>query len=152
MATKRTPIEIVAAARRHIARINAWTSTFDAQAYAANELVRYACERAFIAIGEAMRDLGGKTDLVSLFPDGPWADPVRFRNFLAHDYDDQAVPALVWRTIITDLPDLDSALAVVEAQLRADPAEDSGVNAFDSHDEDRDWLDAPLASDPDDER
>jgi len=50
-------------------------------------------------------------------PSGPWVDPVRFRHFLAHDYDDQAVPPLVWATIVHDLPELDGALVDLEAAI-----------------------------------
>jgi uncharacterized protein with HEPN domain len=59
--------------------------------------------------------LRGKVDLVELAPGGPWAEAVRFRHFLAHDYDDQAIPPLVWATITHDLPELDAALATVQA-------------------------------------
>ncbi len=79
---------------------------------------RYACERAYIAIGEALGDLSAKVDLTKLAPSGPWVDPVRFRHFLAHDYDDQAVPPLVWDTIVHDLPKLDAALVELEEALR----------------------------------
>ena len=74
-------------------------------------------ERAFIAIGEALGDLSSKVDLVALIPGGPWADPIEFRYFLAHDYDDRAVPPLVWDTIVHDLPQLDAALAELETAL-----------------------------------
>lgn len=43
------------------------------------------------------------------------AETARFRDFLAHDYDDQVIPTLLWKTITTGLGDLDSALARVEA-------------------------------------
>ena len=115
MASKRTAPEIIAAARRHIALVAEWTAAMDARAYQADPRTRYACERAFIAIGEALGDLRGKVDLVELAPGGPWAEAVRFRHFLAHDYDDQAIPPLVWATITHDLPELDAALAALQA-------------------------------------
>lgn len=89
----------------------------DAASYQADFRTRYACERAFIAIGEALGDLAGKVDLSALAPGAPWADAVRFRHFLAHDYDDQAIPPLVWDTITRDLPGLDAALAALETRL-----------------------------------
>jgi uncharacterized protein with HEPN domain len=52
-----------------------------------------------------------------LHPSGPWAQPIRFRHFLAHDYDDSALPPLVWDTILFDLPELDAALVIVERAL-----------------------------------
>lgn len=90
-----------------------------AESYAADERTRYACERAFIAIGEALGDLGRRVDLPALAPGGPWSDAVRFRHFLAHDYDDQAIPPVVWDTITLDLPELDAALAGLELRLSA---------------------------------
>jgi len=117
VATKKPPLAIIAAARRHMAHVVEWTRGMDAASYQADVRTRYACERAFIAIGEALADLGGKVELTALAPGGPWVDPVRFRHFLAHDYDDQAIPPLVWDTIIHDLPELDAALAGLEVVL-----------------------------------
>ena len=117
MATKNTPLEIITAARRHIERVIEWTIDLDLDRYEADIRTRYACERAFIAIGEALGDLAGKIDLASLAPTGPWVEPVRFRHFLAHDYDDKAIPPLVWDTIRLDLPELDTALAELAVKL-----------------------------------
>ena len=63
------------------------------------------------------RTLGGKIDLATLAPGGPWSDAVRFGHFLAHDYDDQVIPPLVWDTIRRDLPELDAALEALETGL-----------------------------------
>jgi len=57
----------------------------DVDAFVADERIRYACERAFIALGEALNDLADTVDLNALVPGGPWVLPVRFRHFLAHD-------------------------------------------------------------------
>jgi uncharacterized protein with HEPN domain len=121
VATKRPPLAIVAAARLHIARVREWTAATDIEPYEADVRTRYACDRAFIAIGEALGDLGGNVDLVVLAPGEPWVDPVRFRHFLAHDYDDKAVPPLVWDTIVHDLPELEAALSDLEAALKTLP-------------------------------
>ncbi len=117
MASKRAPFEIIAATRHHIALVAEWTASMDATAYQADPRTRYACERAFIAIGEALGDLRGKIDLVELAPGGPWAEAGRLRHFLDHDYDDQAIPPLVWATITHDLPELDAALAALQAVI-----------------------------------
>ena len=132
MRTKRSPLEIIAAARRHIAHVREWTTDMDAERYEADLRTRYACERAFIAIGEALGDLGAKVDLAVLAPGGPWVDPVRFRHFLAHDYDDRATPPLVWDTIRFDLPELDLALAELGVRLErdADVAREQAVLAL----------------------
>ncbi len=86
----------------------------DAEAFAADERTRYAVERAFIALGEAVKDLAKAVDLNALNPNGPWREPARFRDFLAHDYDDQVIPTLLWKTIGSGLSDLDAALASIE--------------------------------------
>ena len=117
MVSKNPPLAIIAAARRHIALIVEWTEAIDIEAYEGDARTRYACERAFIAIGEALSDLRAKLDLRAFEPAGPWVDPVRFRHFLAHDYDDQAIPPLVWDTIRLDLPELDAALARIARRL-----------------------------------
>jgi uncharacterized protein with HEPN domain len=114
---RRSPPEIAAYARKQIARIRAWTADLDAASYEADERTQFACERAFIALGEALKDLMAAVDVHAIAPDGPWIDPVRFRNFLAHEYDDRVLPPLVWRTITQDLPPLDDALRRVEAAL-----------------------------------
>ncbi len=95
MVTKRPPLAIIAAARRHIALVSEWTTGLDVTAYEADARTRYACERAFIAIGEALGDPGGKVDLAALAP----------------------IPPLVWDTITYDLAELDAALAGLEAAL-----------------------------------
>ena len=110
-------MEIIAAARLHVARVMQWTTGLDRDGYEADLRTRYACERAFISIGEALGDLAGNVDLGELAPGGPWVDPVRFRHFLAHDYDDRAIAPLVWDTIRFDLPDLDLALEALAAKL-----------------------------------
>ncbi|MDX2221622.1 MAG: HepT-like ribonuclease domain-containing protein [Rhodospirillaceae bacterium] len=116
--SKRGPREIVRHARDHVVRIRRWTVGLDMEGYLADERTQYACERAFIALGEALKDLSVKVDLEALLPGGPWIDPVRFRNFLAHEYDDRVMPPLVWRTITIDLPELDAALELIESKLR----------------------------------
>jgi len=89
----------------------------DLTAFEADERTRYAVERAFIALGEAVKDLARLVDLLQLDPTGPWREPARFRDFLAHQYDDQVIPTLLWKTITTDLDALDVALSRVEAAL-----------------------------------
>ena len=124
MARRHSPRTIIATARRHIRRIESWVAGMNGSEFASDERTRYACERAFIAIGEALQDLRSKVDLEALAPGGPWMEPVRFRHFLAHDYDDRTIPPLLWDTIRLDLPDLEQALISVEAALPQD-AEDN---------------------------
>jgi uncharacterized protein with HEPN domain len=82
-----------------------------------DERTRYAVERAFIALGEAVKELSRTVNLPQLDPNGPWSEPARFRDFLAHDYDDQVVPSLMWNTIKTDLHTLDEALARIDPMV-----------------------------------
>lgn len=83
-------------------------------AFEKDQRTRYAVERAFIALGEAIKDLAKGVDLAAIDPAGPWAGPARFRDYLAHQYDDQVIPTLVWNTITTDLSSLDAALVRIE--------------------------------------
>lgn len=110
----RTPAQAVYYARRQIARINEWTATLTAETFEADERTRYAVERAFIALGEAIKDLSRSVDLNALDAGGPWREPARFRDFLAHDYDDQVIPTLLWKTITLSLASLDAALERIE--------------------------------------
>ena len=112
------PAAIVERAKQQIILIFEWTAGLDVEAYVADELRRYAVERAFIALGEAIKDLSRVVDLQSLDPEGPWREPARFRDFLAHDYDDLVIPDVVWATISDGLPDLARALDRVGLALR----------------------------------
>jgi uncharacterized protein with HEPN domain len=115
--SKSTPHEVIQHARRRIAQIGAWTSEDDEASYLANDERQAAVERNFIAIGEAIKDLARAIDLGSLDPDGPWRHPARFRDFLAHKYDEGISHPEVWSTIKNDLPVLDAALARLQARI-----------------------------------
>jgi uncharacterized protein with HEPN domain len=110
---QRAPEQIIAKARLQITRIRNWTAPLTPDTFQNDELTRYAVERAFIALGEAVKDLAKAVDLAVVDPAGPWREPARFRDFLAHDYDDQVIPTLIWNTITTDLSTLDDALVRV---------------------------------------
>jgi uncharacterized protein with HEPN domain len=110
----RTPAQAVYYARLQIVRINEWTTALTLDQFQNDQRTRYAVERAFIALGEAIKDLAKAVDLPTLDPSGPWSGPARFRDFLAHQYDDQVIPTLMWNTITTDLSTLDIALARIE--------------------------------------
>ena len=108
--SRREPAAILHHARRRIALIRAWTTSDTLATYLANEERQHAVERAFIGIGEAIKDLGRVVDLQALDPDGPWREAPRFRDFLAHQYEDGVSHPDVWATICDDLPVLDAAL------------------------------------------
>lgn len=113
----RTPAQAVYYARLQIRRINEWTEGLTPETFETDYRTRYAVERAFISLGEAVKELGRSVNLTNLDPAGPWREPKRFRDFLAHDYDDQIIPTLMWKTITTDLADLDDALGRIEAAV-----------------------------------
>ncbi len=52
-------------------------------------------------MGEAARRVSVETR--SAHPDLPWSDMIGMRNILAHEYDDVDL-AIVWRTVLTQLP------------------------------------------------
>jgi uncharacterized protein with HEPN domain len=78
-------------------------------------MVRYAVERAFIALAAAMRDI--PEDVVSAHQ-LPAAQIAGFRNALSHTYDD-IIDERVILTIREDLPALDSQLAAIQLALEA---------------------------------
>lgn len=97
----------VVAARENIGLIQTWASGRDLEALKTDVLVRYAIERAFIAIDSSIKDM--PTDL--LVQHGVPAGMIAgFRNALAHTYDD-ILDERVILTIRDDLPALDQALA-----------------------------------------
>lgn len=111
---KISPAEMVYHARRRIAAIQLWTRQDTEETYLANEERQAAVERNFIAIGEAIKDLARSHDLTAVDPTGPWRAPARFRDFLAHQYEEGVSHPDVWRTIQDDLPILDAALEKLE--------------------------------------
>ena len=97
-------------ARRRIALIRNWTQADTEATYLVNEERQAAVERNFIAIGEAIKGLARSVDLPDLDPAGPWREPARFRDFLAHQYEEGVSHPDVWRSIQDDLHMLDAAL------------------------------------------
>lgn len=115
--SKVTPAEMVYHARRRIAMIVTWTKADTEESYLDNEERQAAVERNFIAIGEAIKDLARSHDLSAIDPTGPWRQPARFRDFLAHQYEEGVSHPDVWRTIQDDLPVLDASLKKLEPLL-----------------------------------
>lgn len=111
------PAEIIGHVRRRIGRIRTMTALDTLETYLANQERQDAVERNFIAIGEAIKDLSNVVDLATLDPSGPWREPARFRDFLAHRYEEAVSHPDVWRTIQDDLPELEAALERLELAL-----------------------------------
>lgn len=99
----------IIAARENISLIQTWASGRDLEALKADTLVRYAIERAFIAIDSSIRDVPAELLAQHGIPAGMIAG---FRNALAHTYDD-ILDERVILTIRDDLPALDAALAAM---------------------------------------
>ncbi len=100
-------VRAITAARHNIELIRTWTGERSLDELKADTLVRYAVERAFMAIDSSIRD--APADLLTRHgvPAGMIAG---FRNALAHTYDD-ILDERVILTIRHDLPALDAALA-----------------------------------------
>jgi uncharacterized protein with HEPN domain len=111
---KYPPAQIVYYARKRIGRILRATRDDSFDSYMANEERQDAVERNFIVIGEAIKDLAAAVSLPDLDPTGPWSYPARFRDVLAHRYDEGVSHPAVLDTIRRDLPVLDGALARIE--------------------------------------
>jgi uncharacterized protein with HEPN domain len=99
----------VVAARENIRLIQTWSHGRDLEALKTDKLVRYAIERAFIAIDSAVKDIPAPLLSAHGIPSGMIAG---FRNALAHTYDD-VLDERVILTIRDDLPALDAALAAM---------------------------------------
>jgi uncharacterized protein with HEPN domain len=113
---KLTTIQIVCLARSWIADVQEWTANSTAESFSGNSQMQAAAHRAFMAIGEAIKDL--PPSLLEHEPDVPWNDAIGLRNVLAHDYFEGIEQRTVWVTIKEDLPVLDAALARLEARLK----------------------------------
>lgn len=103
----------VGRARENIQLIERWADGRDLASLKADTLVRYAIERAFIAIDSAIRDIPGDLLARHGIPAGMIAG---FRNALAHTYED-ILDERVILTIRQDLPLLDGSLAALEREL-----------------------------------
>lgn len=108
-------IPAIVSARQNIHLIQTWAKERSLEELKTDTLVRYAIERAFIAIDSAIRDI--PADLLARhgIPAGMIAG---FRNALAHTYDD-ILDERVILTIRDDLPKLDSALEIMLNTLQA---------------------------------
>ena len=100
-------------ARENIALIRHWAAGKTLHDLKTNTLVRYAIERAFIALDAAIRDI--PADLIDAH-----GVPARliagFRNAVAHSYED-VMDERVELTIQEDLPRLDVQLAALARSL-----------------------------------
>lgn len=87
--------------RDAIARVQEYTNSLDAQAFAASTLVQDAVIRQVQIIGEASARLSDR--FRAEHPNWPWREMKNMRNILVHEYDAVSVP-LVWQVAKRDLP------------------------------------------------
>ena len=80
---------------------------------AADRMLRMSIERAVEIVGEAAAKIS--PEFQSSHPDVPWADMIGMRNRLVHAYFD-INPAIVWKTVLSDLPALVAALEFLLAE------------------------------------
>src|ERR1700743_3571412 len=99
----------ITGARYNIQLIHTWTGERNLDELKTDTLVRYAIERAFIAIDSCIKDIPADMLARHGVPAGMIAG---FRNALAHTYDD-ILDQRVILTIQQDLPALDAALAAM---------------------------------------
>ena len=100
-------------ARENIRLIQTWADGRGLEALKADILVRYAIERAFIAIASSIRDIPSGLLAEHHIPAGMIAG---FRNALAHTYED-ILDERVILTIREDLPALDAAFRTMAESL-----------------------------------
>lgn len=95
----------VAAAERALALI----AGDDEATYLLNSERQLAIERLLIRFGEALKDVSAKT-LLDVDANANWAGPKGFRDLAAHWYEEGLDHALIWRTLMHDLPPMVDAI------------------------------------------
>ena len=96
-----------------IANIREYTSGLDFSAFKADRRTQDAVVRNFEVIGEACNNIAKHhVNLAAAHPKVPWGFAYEMRNALSHGYFkiDQAI---VWRTIQSDLPELEKQVQAV---------------------------------------
>jgi len=112
-------VQAILAARENVALIGGWADLRNLEDLRSDTLVRYAIERAFIALAAAMRDIPQEVIEAHALPAPLVAG---FRNALAHTYDD-ILDERVILTIREDLPRLDAQLSAILDTLGSAAAE-----------------------------
>lgn len=113
---KHPPREVIVHARGWIARIFQWTAGQTAESFAQNELLQAGVERAFAALGEALKNL--PDSILASEPEIPWRKARGLREIISHDYWDGVEEETIWNTVQYNLPPLDAALARLDKKLQ----------------------------------
>ena len=108
-----------------IDRILNYSGGFDEAAFIGNELVQDAVIWNFEVIGEASHNIGIQfPEFASAHPDLPLAFAYQMRNAIAQGYY-RVDLTIVWRTIVTDLPDFRFKVQTAANDLAASDSADS---------------------------
>lgn len=105
----------------NIDRIEQFTKSLDAKAFAGNDQVVFAVKYALMIISEAATKLGDGA--AKLRPDIPWRQIRGLANRLRHEYDVVDL-ARIWLLIERDLPPLKAACLDVLQALSQDKPPD----------------------------
>lgn len=95
--------------------IVAFTHGMDEAAFTTDRKTVYAVTRALEIIGEATKRI--PIDVQTRYPDVPWRFMARMRDRIIHGYD-TVDPAIVWQTVMQDLPPTRLLLDTVLIQER----------------------------------
>ena len=87
-------------AARHIQK---YTAGLTLDRYLKDSMVQAAVERKLEVLGEAARRVS--EPFKQAHPEIPWRQVIAQRNVLAHEYG-EIVPTLVWKTVVTYIPEL----------------------------------------------
>ena len=100
-----------------IRRIYRYTEEMDGIGFMEDERTQDAVIRNFEIIGEAARNIEHRyPDYSAQHPNVPWAVAYEMRNVLAHGYFKIDLE-VVWKTIETDLPELEKQIMTLQADL-----------------------------------
>lgn len=80
----------------------------DIDAFVEDVRTQWAVEMGLIRIGEAVNRI--PDEVLERFAGQPWRQIIGMRNFAAQQYDDLD-PRRVWRTVVSDVPQLRAYLA-----------------------------------------
>ncbi len=92
-------LDILLAARK----IGVFTRGYDAEKFAADEVMQHAVMRLIQIIGEAARKVS--PEFQEAHPEIPWTQIIGMRNRLVHEYF-RVVTEIVWEVVARDLPAL----------------------------------------------
>jgi uncharacterized protein with HEPN domain len=87
--------------------IEEFTNGMDFETFRSDPMAVAAVERKLLTIGEAAVRLGREAH--SLIPEIPWRQVRDLGNLLRHEYDKVDL-AIIWQTLIHDLPTLRTAV------------------------------------------